>query len=61
MKYAIIIPDGCADEPQDSLGGKTPLQAAPTAGHGRDRRRRASSAGRTTCRPICRPVRTWPT
>jgi 2,3-bisphosphoglycerate-independent phosphoglycerate mutase len=28
MKYAIIIPDGCADEPQASLGGKTPLQAA---------------------------------
>src|SRR5438132_9114517 len=28
MKYAIIIPDGCADEPQDSLGGKTPLPAA---------------------------------
>ncbi len=28
MKYAIIIPDGCADEPQDSLAGKTPLQAA---------------------------------
>jgi len=28
MKYAIIIPDGCADEPQQSLGGKTPLQAA---------------------------------
>lgn len=28
MKYAIIIPDGCADEPQDALGGKTPLQAA---------------------------------
>ncbi len=28
MKYAIIIPDGCADEPQDSLGGKTPLEAA---------------------------------
>ncbi len=28
MKYAIIIPDGCADEPQVSLGGKTPLQAA---------------------------------
>jgi 2,3-bisphosphoglycerate-independent phosphoglycerate mutase len=28
MKYAIIIPDGCADEPQDGLGGKTPLQAA---------------------------------
>ena len=30
MKYAIIIPDGCADEPQGSLGGKTPLQAART-------------------------------
>ncbi len=28
MKYAIVIPDGCADEPQDVLGGKTPLQAA---------------------------------
>jgi 2,3-bisphosphoglycerate-independent phosphoglycerate mutase len=28
MKYAIIIPDGCADEPLDELGGKTPLQAA---------------------------------
>lgn len=28
MKYALIIPDGCADFPVDSLGGKTPLQAA---------------------------------
>ncbi|MGD9721086.1 MAG: cofactor-independent phosphoglycerate mutase [Pirellulales bacterium] len=28
MKYAIVIPDGCADEPQPSLGGKTPLAAA---------------------------------
>jgi 2,3-bisphosphoglycerate-independent phosphoglycerate mutase len=28
LKYAIIIPDGCADEPQESLGGKTPLEAA---------------------------------
>jgi 2,3-bisphosphoglycerate-independent phosphoglycerate mutase len=28
MKYAIIIPDGCADEPQESLAGRTPLQAA---------------------------------
>lgn len=27
-KYVIIIPDGCADEPLDSLNGKTPLQAA---------------------------------
>ena len=30
MKYVIVIPDGCADEPQKSLGGKTPLQAAKT-------------------------------
>ncbi len=30
MKYAIIIPDGAADEPQESLGGKTPLEAAKT-------------------------------
>src|SRR5262245_13083839 len=28
MKYAIVIPDGCADEPQEALSGKTPLQAA---------------------------------
>jgi 2,3-bisphosphoglycerate-independent phosphoglycerate mutase len=28
MKYAIIIPDGAADEPQASLGDRTPLQAA---------------------------------
>ena len=28
MKYALIIPDGCADEPQASLGGRTPLEAA---------------------------------
>jgi 2,3-bisphosphoglycerate-independent phosphoglycerate mutase len=28
MKYAIIIPDGCADEALESLGGKTPLEAA---------------------------------
>jgi 2,3-bisphosphoglycerate-independent phosphoglycerate mutase len=28
MKYVIVIPDGCADEPIKSLGGLTPLQAA---------------------------------
>src|SRR5271167_2224009 len=28
MKYATVMPDGGADEPQESLGGKTPLQAA---------------------------------
>jgi 2,3-bisphosphoglycerate-independent phosphoglycerate mutase len=30
MKYAIIIPDGAADEPQEALGGRTPLEAAHT-------------------------------
>src|SRR5687768_5950857 len=30
MKYAIIIPDGAADEPQEALGGRTPMQAART-------------------------------
>jgi len=28
MKFALVIPDGVADEPQDILGGRTPLQAA---------------------------------
>lgn len=28
MKYAIVLPDGAADEPLDALGGKTPLEAA---------------------------------
>src|SRR5436305_7756073 len=30
MKYAIIIPDGAADEPLAELGGKTPIEAANT-------------------------------
>jgi 2,3-bisphosphoglycerate-independent phosphoglycerate mutase len=29
-KYAIIVPDGAADDPQEQLGGKTPLEAAET-------------------------------
>lgn len=28
MKYVIVIPDGCADEPIEALQGRTPLQAA---------------------------------
>lgn len=28
MKFALVIPDGAADEPQPSLAGKTPLEAA---------------------------------
>src|SRR5271155_1706671 len=30
MKYAIIIPDGAADEPLKELNGKTPFEAAHT-------------------------------
>src|SRR3954469_24578307 len=30
MKYAIIIPDGAADEPLKELGSKTPIEAAAT-------------------------------
>ena len=30
MKYAIIIPDGAADEPLKELGSKTPLEVAQT-------------------------------
>lgn len=32
MKYAILIGDGMADEPQAALDGKTPLEAASTPG-----------------------------
>ena len=28
MKYLIVVPDGSADDPIDSLGGRTPLEAA---------------------------------
>jgi 2,3-bisphosphoglycerate-independent phosphoglycerate mutase len=45
MKYAIVIPDGCADEPQESLGGKTPLQAAHLPNM--DRIARTGFVGRT--------------
>lgn len=45
MKYVIVIPDGCADEPQNSLGGKTPLQAANKPNM--DRIARTGIVGRT--------------
>jgi 2,3-bisphosphoglycerate-independent phosphoglycerate mutase len=28
MKHVVCVPDGCADEPVDELGGKTPLEVA---------------------------------
>ena len=60
MKYAIVIPDGCADEPQETLGGKTPLQAASTPAM--DAIAAAGIVGRANNVPAhCRPVRPSPT
>ena len=28
MKYVVLVPDGCADEPVDELDGRTPLEVA---------------------------------
>jgi len=28
MKYVVCVPDGCADEPIEALGGRTPLEVA---------------------------------
>jgi len=28
VKYVVLVPDGCADEPNATLGGRTPLEAA---------------------------------
>jgi len=28
VKYVVCVPDGCADEPVDELGGRTPLEVA---------------------------------
>ncbi len=50
MKYAIVIPDGCADEPQESLGGRTPLQAAHKPNM--DALARAGVVGRTNNVPL---------
>jgi len=30
VKYVVCVPDGCADEPFDGLGGRTPLEVANT-------------------------------
>ena len=51
-KYAIIIPDGAADEPVESLGGRTPLQAAAIPEMDRDRPRGDSRPFPQRARPI---------
>src|SRR5437870_11714081 len=50
MKYAIVIPDGCADEPQEALHGKTPLQAAHKPNM--DRLARTGIVGRSNNVPV---------
>jgi len=35
MKYVVLVPDGCADEPLAELGGRTPLEAAAMPALGR--------------------------
>ena len=53
MKYALIIPDGCADEPQAELGGLTPLQKAHVPNM--DRVAREGLIGRADNVPIDMP------
>jgi 2,3-bisphosphoglycerate-independent phosphoglycerate mutase len=54
MKYALIIPDGAADEPQESLGGRTPLQAARLPAM--DAVAAEGVVGRTNNTPECLPA-----
>ncbi len=54
MKYALIIPDGIADEPQEDLGGRTPLAAA-TLPHA-DEAVRCGVIGRTDNVPASMPA-----
>jgi 2,3-bisphosphoglycerate-independent phosphoglycerate mutase len=53
MKTVLIIPDGVADEPQESLGGRTPLQAAQLPNM--DRIAAAGIVGRTDNVPASMP------
>ena len=54
MKFALVIPDGCADEPQPVLGDKTPLQAARTPNM--DRVAREGFVGRADNVPASMPA-----
>ena len=59
MKFALIIPDGAADEPQAALGGKTPLQAADIPAL--DEIARRGIVGRAITFPLrCPPAPMWP-
>ncbi len=60
MKYVIVIPDGCADEPIDALGGKTPLQAAKLPAMDALGPARGAGPVQQHARSICRPAAKWP-
>ncbi len=53
MKFALVIPDGVADEPQPELGGLTPLQAAKIPNM--DEVARAGMVGQTDNVPASMP------
>jgi 2,3-bisphosphoglycerate-independent phosphoglycerate mutase len=53
MKFALVIPDGAADEPQSELGGRTPLEAAHIPHM--DEVARIGQVGRTNNVPISLP------
>ena len=53
MKFALVIPDGVADEPQQELGGRTPLEAAHIPNM--DEVARLGQVGRTNNVPISLP------
>ena len=44
MKYLVLVPDGCADEPLAELDGRTPLEAARMPHLARARRARRGRA-----------------
>ena len=54
MKYVIVIPDGCADEGQESQSGQTPLAAARTPNM--DQVAKAGLVGRANHTPVHLPA-----
>ena len=62
MKYIVILCDGMADEPLESLSGKTPLEAAKTLNMDRlakmrgDRDGSDSSERNVSGKRYCKPV-----
>ena len=55
VKYVVLVPDGCADEPLPELDGRTPLEAAVMPNLARLASRRARGARRSDpARPAAR-------